>query len=128
MRNMIIPRKTSILRHPGWATRGSRSSRCTRSTTRTGSVLWGTVLETEPGRRSAVLTRLPGPVPHHLGVDRAGNAVVKLGIQLGQLVTGVDAGLGDVTDSGSLHNIPDHELTDGLVLGTTLSTVGTPPM
>ena len=36
------------------------------------------------------------------------------------IVPGVDAGLGDVMDSGSLHNIPDHELTDGLVLGTTL--------
>merc|ERR1719511_464720 len=89
------------------------------------SVLWGAVLESEPGRRSAVLTRLSGPIPHNLGVDRAGDAVVQLGIQLGQLVAGVDAGLRDVTDSGSLHNIPDHELTDGLVLGTALSTAGT---
>ena len=31
-----------------------------------------------PGGRGAVLPGLPGPVPHHLGVDCAGHAVVQL--------------------------------------------------
>ena len=47
-------------------------------------------------------------------MDGARDAVVKLGIQLGQLVAGVDAGLRDVPDSRCLHDIPDHKLADRL--------------
>ena len=50
----------------------------------------------------------------NLRVDGARDAVVKLGIQLGQLVAGVDAGLRDVPHSCSLHDVPDHELADRL--------------
>ena len=39
---------------------------------------------------------------------------------------GVDAGLRDVPDSRSLHDVPDHELLDGLVLGAGLGAVGAP--
>ena len=41
-----------------------------------------------PGRRSSVLSRLTRPIPHNLGVDSAGDAVVELSVQLGQLVAG----------------------------------------
>ena len=57
-------------------------------------------------------------------MDGARDAVVKLGIQLGQLVAGVHTGVGDVPHSGGLHNVPDDELLDGLVLGTGLGAVG----
>ena len=33
---------------------------------------------------------------------------------------GVDAGLRDVPDSRCLHDIPDHKLADGLILGNSL--------
>ena len=39
-------------------------------------------------------------------MDSAGDAVVELGIQLGQGVASVDRGLGYVSDGGSLNNIP----------------------
>merc|ERR550525_2172268 len=77
------------------------------------------VLEPEPRRRSAILTGLARPVPHNLGVECAGHAVVEFRVQLGQLVAGVDAGLGDVPHGGGLDDVADHELLDGLVLGTT---------
>ena len=60
----------------------------------------------------------------YLGVDGAADAVGELRVQLGKLVAGVHAGVGDVPDSGGLHNVPDHELLDGLVLGTGLGAVG----
>jgi len=56
-------------------------------------------------------------------VDSAGDAVVELSIQLGQLVASVDASLRNVPDCSSFHNVPDHELPDGLVLGDTLGAV-----
>ena len=60
----------------------------------------------------------------YLGVDGAADAVGELGVKLGQLVATVHAGVGDVPDSGGLHDVPDHELLDGLVLGDALGTVG----
>ena len=56
-------------------------------------------------------------------MDSAGDAVVELGIQLGQGVASVHRGLGYVSDGGSLNNIPDDELSDGLVLGASLGAV-----
>ena len=56
-------------------------------------------------------------------MDGARDAVVKLGIQLGQLVAGVDAGLRDVPDSRCLHDIPDHKLADRLILRDGLGAV-----
>ena len=50
-------------------------------------------------------------------MDGAADAVGELGVQLGQLVAGVHAGVGDVPHGGGLHDVPDHELLDGLVLG-----------
>ena len=35
-------------------------------------------------------------------------------------------GVGDVSHGGSLHDVPDHELLDGLVLGASLGAVGAP--
>ena len=60
----------------------------------------------------------------YLGVDGAADTVGELGVQLGQLVAGVHAGVRDVPHSGGLHNVPDHELLDGLVLGHALGAVG----
>merc|ERR1719444_89770 len=78
----------------------------------------------EPRGRSPVLPGLTRPVPHNLGVDGAADAVGELGVQLGQLVAGVHAGVGDVPHGGGLHDVPDHELLDGLVLGAGLGAVG----
>ena len=57
-------------------------------------------------------------------MDGAADTVGQLGVQLGQLVLAVHAGVGDVPDSGGLHDVPDYELLDGLVLGDALGTVG----
>merc|ERR1719444_70929 len=78
----------------------------------------------EPWGRSPVLPGLTRPVPHNLGVDGAADAVGELGVQLGQLVAGVHAGVGDVPHGGGLHDVPDHKLLDGLVLGAGLGAVG----
>ena len=57
-------------------------------------------------------------------MDGAAHTVGQLGVQLGQLVLGVDAGIGDISHGSSLHNVPDDELLDGLVLGAGLGAVG----
>ena len=57
-------------------------------------------------------------------MDGAADAVGELGVELGQLVAGVHAGIGDVPHGGGLHDVPDHELLDGLVLGAGLGAVG----
>ena len=62
----------------------------------------------------------------YLGVDGAADAVGELGVQLGQLVAGVHASVGDVPHGGGLHDVPDDELLDGLVLGARLGAVGAP--
>ena len=62
----------------------------------------------------------------YLGVDSAAHTVGQLGVQLGQLVLGVHTRVGDVPHGGSLHDVPDHELLDGLVLGAGLGAVGAP--
>ena len=82
--------------------------------------------ESKPWWRSPVLPGLAGPVPHHLGVDGAADTVGQLGVQLGQLVGAVDAGVGDVPHGGGLNDVPDDELLDGLVLGAGLGAVGAP--
>ena len=56
-------------------------------------------------------------------MDGAADAVGELGVQLGQLVAGVHAGVGDIPHGGGLHDVPDHELLDGLVLGAGLGAV-----
>ena len=62
----------------------------------------------------------------YLGVDGAAHTVGQFGVQLGQLVAAVHAGVGDVPDGGGLHDVPDDELLDGLVLGARLGAVGAP--
>ena len=57
-------------------------------------------------------------------MDRTAHTVVQLSIQLGQLITAVHTGIRDVSHGGSLHDVPDHELLDGLVLGASLGAVG----
>jgi len=56
-------------------------------------------------------------------VNGARDAVIELGVQLGELVAGVDGRLGDVTDGCSLDDVTDDELPDGLVLGATAGAV-----
>ena len=57
-------------------------------------------------------------------MDSAAHAIGQLSVQLGQLVLGVDTGVGDISHGGGLHNVPDDELLDGLVLGAGLGAVG----
>merc|ERR1719507_689305 len=90
------------------------------------SLLGSGSTESESWRRGPVLPGLTRPVPHHLGVDGAADTVGELGVQLGQLVACVHAGIGDVPHGGGLHDVPDHELLDGLVLGARLGAVGAP--
>ena len=59
-------------------------------------------------------------------MDGATHTVGQLGVQLGQLVLGVHAGVGDVPHGSGLHDVPDDELLDGLVLGAGLGAVGAP--
>ena len=73
-----------------------------------------------------VLAGFLGPVPDDLRVDGARDAVVELGVQLGELVARVDRSLRDVPDGRSLDDVPDDELPDGLVLGAGSGAVGAP--
>ena len=57
-------------------------------------------------------------------MDGAADAVGQLSVEFGKLVAAVNAGVGDVPHGGGLHNVPDHELLDGLVLGAGLGAVG----
>ena len=59
-------------------------------------------------------------------MNGAAHTVGQLGIELGQLVLGVDTGIGDIPHGGSLHDVPDDELLDGLVLRAGLGAVGAP--
>ena len=59
----------------------------------------------------------------YLGVDGAADAVGQLSVEFGKLVAAVNAGVGDVPHGGGLHNVPDDELLDGLVLGAGLGAV-----
>lgn len=51
---------------------------------------------------------------------------MELGVQLGQRVRLVDASHCDVPHGGSLHDVADDKLLDGLVLGHATSAVGAP--
>ena len=57
-------------------------------------------------------------------MNGAAHTVGQLGVQLGQLVLGVDAGIGDISHGSSLHDVPDDELLDSLILGAGLGAVG----
>merc|ERR1719476_1136689 len=56
--------------------------------------------KSESWGRGPVLPGLTRPVPHHLGVDGAADAVGELSVKLGKLVAGVHAGIGDVPHGG----------------------------
>merc|ERR1719458_2045996 len=64
-------------------------------------------VESIPWGWGSVLPSLPGPVPHNLGVDGAGDTVVQLGIKLGQSVGGVHRSLRNIPDGSSLYDVPD---------------------
>lgn len=49
---------------------------------------------------------------------------MQLGVQLGQLIRLVVAGLRDIADSSSFHDVTDNKFLDRLVLGDTARTVG----
>lgn len=59
-----------------------------------------------------------------MSVDRARDAVVHLGVQLGKDVSVMDARLLNVPDGRLLHDVPHLEPLDGLVLGAALGAVG----
>ena len=59
-------------------------------------------------------------------MDGTADAVGQLSVEFGKLVAAVNAGVGDVPHGGGLHDVPDDELLDGLVLGAGLGAVGAP--
>ena len=73
---------------------------------------------------SPISASLHWTVLTYLGMDGAAHAVGQLGIELGQLVLGVHAGIGDISHGSGLDNVPDDELLDGLVLWAGLGAVG----
>lgn len=60
---------------------------------------------------------LLGPGAHGLPVDGAGDAVVELDVELGQLVVVDDAGLVEIAQRGLVDDVAHGEALDGLVLG-----------
>lgn len=64
-----------------------------------------------------------GPVTDDLGVNSAGYTVVQLGVQFGELVGVIHAGVVNVTNSGSFDDVTNNEFFDSLVLGNAASTV-----
>ena len=72
-----------------------------------------------------VLSGLAGSVPDHFGVNGAWHAVVQLGIQLWKYILGVHRSVRNISDSGSLHDVANHKLSDGFVLGASLAAVRT---
>lgn len=87
-------------------------------------VVAGHVLGEGAQWRRTDATGLAGAIAHHLGVDCTRHTVVELRIELGKHVRVPDAGLGDITDGGSLHNVADDELLDRLILGHAAGAVG----
>jgi len=79
-----------------------------------------------PLRRSPVTPFSLGPVPHYLGVNSAGDAIVKLGVQFGKLITSVAAGISDISHSSGFNDVTNNKLLDGLVLRDTPGAVGAP--
>eukprot|EP00170_Pyropia_yezoensis_P008011 contig_33272_g8038 len=55
--------------------------------------------------------------PHGLAVHRARHAVVRLVVQLGQLVVVNDARVGQIAEGALVHNVAHREALDGLILG-----------
>merc|ERR1711902_306541 len=111
------------LRSPGSRSGGTSGLGASGSS----SLLRSGSTKSESWGRGPVLPGLTRPVPHHLGVDSAADAVGELGVKLGQLVATVHASVGDIPHGGGLHDVPDHELLDSLVLGASLGAVGAPP-
>merc|ERR1719354_26839 len=74
-------------------------------------------IEGEPLRRSSVFSGLLGPVSDNLREDSTRHTVVQLCVQLGKGVAGIH---------GSLSDVSDHELPDGLILGADLGAVSAP--
>lgn len=87
-----------------------------------------TIIHTYPWevayRRCSDTTISLGPVSHHFGVDSTRYTVVKLGIQLRQLIRLIIACLRDVSDSSGFDDVANDELLDSFVLWDTSSTVG----
>ena len=89
----------------------------------TGGGLLVGLLELEAGRRGTVAATLGRADTDDVGVDGARHTVLRLHVQLGDGVFGVDRGLGQVTHSRRLDHVADDEALDGLVFGNTTGTV-----
>lgn len=59
---------------------------------------------------------LPVPRSNDLAMDSAAHAVVLLNIELGQLVVGNNACIGEIAERALVHDVPNGEALDGLVL------------
>jgi len=78
----------------------------------------------EAFRWLAVPTLLTGTDADDVSVDRARDAVVHLGVELGKDVSVMDARLLNVPDGRLLHDVPHLKPLDRLVLGAALGAVG----
>merc|ERR1712142_293549 len=63
----------------------------------------------EPNGWRSVLSGFSGSVSHNFGVDSTGHTVQQLGVQFGKSIHFIDASIGNISDSRSFHNVPDHK-------------------
>lgn len=75
-------------------------------------------------RWSTVPSSLARSHTDDVSVDSTRDTVCELDVKLGKGVLLVDTGVGQVTDSSSLDDVPDSESLDGLVLGDCSRAVG----
>ena len=54
------------------------------------------------------------------------DAVVQLGVQLGQHISRIYRGVGDISHGSSFHNITDDEFANSFVFGTSLGAISAP--
>ena len=71
-----------------------------------------------------ILSCFSGSVSDHFAVNSAGYTIVQFSIQLWEDILCVDRSIRNISNSGSLHDVSNHKLPDGLVLRASLAAVG----
>ena len=73
-----------------------------------------------------ILSGFARPITDHFGVNSTRDAVVQLGVQLGQHISRIYRGVGDISHGSSFHNITDDEFANSFVFGTSLGAISAP--
>ena len=73
-----------------------------------------------------ILSGFARPVADHFGVNSTRDAVVQLGVQLGQHISRIYRGVGDISHGSSFHNITDDEFANSFVFGTSFRAISAP--